>query len=640
MRLILLFCCFCTFRLETVETCLYGGVECTRGRHLLQVGSAVASSSNASSTNGAAGLFASQASSLQKRAMQGESLSSDATTAREDSTILASAHSSLSSRVNMLVDKVAVVTAEVERAQMVILLLCVVVGFLLVLVARLWNNGKKDANVDETFRPTLDSPRFESGKTPPGAATPNADSAITDSDECIPPAWQRQQSGSLSNSIRRVNSSKDVAPNQPTATDYKGNDLGSWKAFTFSAQTVWASRLLWNVVGKLLLVSASTAVAVFLLTSHTGGRIDTHQFEVISQFLRVFVAFLLGYFLVNAVARWSDTMDGFLALFDSVRNLVMQLHGLGATRRHSEQCARYGVLSATFLEMDLKHRKIYDRQMRDSKIRIDLNQAVTNGLLLREEVEPMSQIDDHAALVWIWVGMLLGRMAEDGEIPGMASPTYGRLMQEAQSAQAGIRRVRVSVAVQTPFVYVHTLSLLVHTNNILSAISFGCSLGMECGSIVARVFGATSTQEVIGNRTIVGTGVDDGGSIKGDVGKIFMAFITCFVAPLLYQAFLQIGLALSQPIGSELGAIPSTQMIEHLQRDLSHANLLADSVPNFDTPCFNRNLKTVIGQLDEHASSGAENMLTSSKQTRHWKSEPGISMDTTSFLPESRGSNQ
>merc|ERR1712048_1510300 len=77
------------------------------------------------------------------------------------------------------------------------------------------------------------------------------------------------------------------------------------------------------------------------------------------------------------------------------------------------------------------------------------------------------KVDDHAAIIWIWVGLLLGRMAEDGEIPGMASPTYGRLMEEAQSAQAGIRRVRVSVVVQTPFVYVHTLALRAHEQHLV-----------------------------------------------------------------------------------------------------------------------------------------------------------------------------
>merc|ERR1712150_202025 len=77
----------------------------------------------------------------------------------------------------------------------------------------------------------------------------------------------------------------------------------------------------------------------------------------------------------------------------------------------------------------------------------------------------------------------------------------------------------------------------------------------------------------------VAASTEANGSIGGDLQAITMTFITCFVPPLLYQAFLQIGLALSQPIGSELGAIPSRKMIENLKRDLEHANLLADAPP-------------------------------------------------------------
>merc|ERR1719214_520373 len=91
------------------------------------------------------------------------------------------------------------------------------------------------------------------------------------------------------------------------------------------------------------------------------------------------------------------------------------------------------------------------------------------GDLLPEETAQLRPLSDHAGLLWIWIGSLIGRMAQDGEIPPMASPTYGRIMNLAQEAHNGIRNVKASVCVQTPFVYVHMLASLVHINNLINA---------------------------------------------------------------------------------------------------------------------------------------------------------------------------
>merc|ERR1719352_269659 len=86
--------------------------------------------------------------------------------------------------------------------------------------------------------------------------------------------------------------------------------------------------------------------------------------------------------------------------------------------------------------------------------------------------------------LWMWVASLVGRMAQDGDIPPMASPTYGRIMNIAQNAHGGIRTVKQSIYVQAPFTYVHTLAILVHVNNIISVASFGVGLGLTVGTWV------------------------------------------------------------------------------------------------------------------------------------------------------------
>eukprot|EP00440_Ansanella_granifera_P040243 gb/GFBE01043649.1/.p1 GENE.gb/GFBE01043649.1/~~gb/GFBE01043649.1/.p1 ORF type:complete len:138 (+),score=12.30 gb/GFBE01043649.1/:1-414(+) len=80
---------------------------------------------------------------------------------------------------------------------------------------------------------------------------------------------------------------------------------------------------------------------------------------------------------------------------------------------------------------------------------------------------------------------MIGRLAQDGWIPPMATPTYGRIMNLCQSNHAGIRAVRVSICVQTPWNYAQCLASLELINNALNAIIIG---------LVSAVVMATSVQ--------------------------------------------------------------------------------------------------------------------------------------------------
>merc|ERR1719456_1786526 len=93
-------------------------------------------------------------------------------------------------------------------------------------------------------------------------------------------------------------------------------------------------------------------------------------------------------------------------------------------------------------------------------------------MLDQEDADVLADVHEHAALMWVWVVSLISRAAQDQQVPHMGSPTYGRLVMLANSAEEAIRQVVVASKVQLPFVYVHTLALLVHTNNLLCAIGF------------------------------------------------------------------------------------------------------------------------------------------------------------------------
>merc|ERR1719247_3671730 len=107
-------------------------------------------------------------------------------------------------------------------------------------------------------------------------------------------------------------------------------------------------------------------------------------------------------------------------------------------------------------------------------------------LLTSGEADDLKSTRDPPGMMWIWVAALMGRLAQDGFIPPMASPTYGRIMNLAQSAHAGIREVRQNVSVQAPLTYTHLLASLVHINNLLNAVTFGVVSGLALGTALMK----------------------------------------------------------------------------------------------------------------------------------------------------------
>merc|ERR1711879_996525 len=106
----------------------------------------------------------------------------------------------------------------------------------------------------------------------------------------------------------------------------------------------------------------------------------------------------------------------------------------------------------------------------------------------------------------------------------------GNLVMRAQDA---IRNIRASVHVQIPYIYVHTLSCVVHLNNILAAISLGFTLGSSVAILLV----------ILGLHAWVPKPVELAAQpiwqhLMRASESVVIACITCFVGPMLYNAFL------------------------------------------------------------------------------------------------------
>jgi len=303
--------------------------------------------------------------------------------------------------------------------------------------------------------------------------------------------------------------------------------------------------------------------------------IDPARLQQMGTLLNVFVGFLVGFFMSSSMNRWYGCVNAFLQLLDAVRNMQMQMIALGVHRERVETLTRYGILSAWLLHLSLNnssetsgsHKKPKSESLQLEK-RWVLLEKVRPHLVNPKEKERLLHHQEGYALVWTWVASLVGRMSQDGEIPPMASPTYGRIIELVEMAYNSIREVRALDMVKAPFVYVNTLAILVHVNHILNAISFGLVVGMT-----TQVAMDKAEKKV--------------GEMPRLLGCLFMQFCMCMVAPFLYLALLDVCVCISQPFTYKETKLPALQFIKKLEEDVANATVMADNT-NWEKPRFKK----------------------------------------------------
>jgi hypothetical protein len=365
---------------------------------------------------------------------------------------------------------------------------------------------------------------------------------------------------------------------------YDANSLAvPWATFLNLPETIFMSHQVWLVMGKLTLWALVVGLGIVFCVEHPEN-METAHFATISAFLKVFVAFLLGFFMTSSVGRWGATVQGFLILVNAVKNLQMQLLALGVPSEKMAKAVRYGVLSMGYLIEDFEIEDLKADEMVE-EVQKRNEQRLRKNFLHEQEVRRLSKVDDKASLLWIWVASYMAHLAETGDIPPMASPTYGRIIALCQDGQVGIRTVRSAVGVQMPFVYVHLLATMVHVNNVLCATALGLIIGVELSALFAKygVYGKGVGEAQHGAGDIV---VPD--SVRGQ--KILIACLTQGLAPFMYQAFLQIALGLSHPFGpfSVFARIPTNVWLRKLRNDLEQAEQMAADPPGWKTAAFKK----------------------------------------------------
>lgn len=363
---------------------------------------------------------------------------------------------------------------------------------------------------------------------------------------------------------------------------YQPGSLLRWSSLLLPTGSIWRSRHLWFTMLKLAGI-AFVICAVVVLTVPDPVSLKIEHFLKISYFLNFFVGLCVSFFMKSSLERWHDCTEGFLELGDAIRNLHMQFQALGVPEERADMCIRYGLLSGYFLRSQLVYETQSPKEIQETKQRMweaitSTSTKVAKGIspkIDHDELKLLMTVSDPAGVMWNWISSLVARMAEDGEIPGMATPTYGRIMNLCQDAHDGIRHVRSSISVRAPFVYVHMLASLVHINNLLNAFSLGLVFGVAAsGHLMHSGHHPVFKEAVRGNQ------------VERDASFCGVTVLVCTLGPLFYQAITEISIALSQPFASKFGKIPVDRLLHILEEDLSDGKVVSRQLPHWERPRF------------------------------------------------------
>jgi len=382
----------------------------------------------------------------------------------------------------------------------------------------------------------------------------------------------------------------EVEGDQPYVTDamtYHTTFLKSWSVFLVMHNTVWVHSALWHMMGRLLCVTILVAGLTFCFFPDP-MHLNPGKFREITVVLNIFLGLMLSFFLAQSVNRWMSCVDGFLDLFNAIRNLAMQFHALGADRHTTRMCLRYGVISAAMLIQDLKQsamkpdaRVVAEQKIWQKLVSLPRDNDCRFFHVTENEHEMLRGVEDVPGQIWVWIGSLIGRMAVDGEVPPMASPTYGRIMNLCQLAQNSIRQVRTAMSVRTPFIYVHTLATLVHVTNVLFAVSLGLVIGSSMEGIIWYA------------KSYWYDPLDETAPLAGHISlptekwqSTIVELLKCVAAPMLYQAFFMLACSVSNPFSNADASVPVNRMLWSIRVDLADAEWLADNPPCWETASF------------------------------------------------------
>eukprot|EP00746_Dinoflagellata_sp_MGD_P012384 gnl/MRDRNA2_/MRDRNA2_126402_c0_seq1.p1 gnl/MRDRNA2_/MRDRNA2_126402_c0~~gnl/MRDRNA2_/MRDRNA2_126402_c0_seq1.p1 ORF type:complete len:488 (+),score=92.98 gnl/MRDRNA2_/MRDRNA2_126402_c0_seq1:42-1466(+) len=243
-------------------------------------------------------------------------------------------------------------------------------------------------------------------------------------------------------------------------------------------------------------------------------RMDTESLEQLATHINAFVPFCLALYVSLTLTRWWALRTQALGrVYTAFVDVCMMLacefpseewHGV------REQTLKYGMAS---VELIVKAARDND----------DLSSLVKKGLLTKQELGLLQEIQpfQRSMACWAWIMRVSHAALLQSKAP---PPRFAAIQNKCCAARDGIQTIHTYLHTQLPFAYVHLISFLVSTQNIVVAVKTG-------------VVFAEAMQ-------------------LGEVQRMIQQVLTCVIVCLIYQGLLGISYMVHDPFGEDLLDFP------------------------------------------------------------------------------------
>jgi hypothetical protein len=335
-----------------------------------------------------------------------------------------------------------------------------------------------------------------------------------------------------------------------------------------SLKNICTSAFCQGPVIKTFLYCSTLCIISAIIVFHfpKSSKLNTQDLQSFNQYLKIFIAFMLGIYLQQAFKRWWFAVTTFEKFLIAIRQMVFMLHTLGYHPEVRKIIEKYCVASGYILKEEVRFAEKVDKGDHGETEEC-LFWLVRKRMLTQDEVDHLDKKGKNTPLfgrtraIWSWIAELISHpMVEEGLT--VAPPLLLRCIVLCQYCIMEVENLKLNITMQTPFMYAQLLSILVHINNTLLALSCGMAIGSAANEIGRR------NDQLTGTRATDLRDVSVMQQLYGACTTLGVQILIVAFVPMLYVAFLHISHMLCYPFGDECYHLPTETLIARLHSEL------------------------------------------------------------------------